>query len=596
MKKRPLRFARNILALLAVVGLAVWASLPFLVSTDTVRVAIERELGRVAGMTVELGGPTRVALFPRQVATLSDVRFSVPGVEVPVLSVETLTVDIKGRSLLGGRPVFTAFGLTRPHFQPLVGSAGRIDWIKSAGRVGQRLEAQAAGQELPGTEPRLGNISIVNGRVTLPAGPSGAEEITAVNATANWRTLADPLSVAGDFIWRGTPANLRLDVAAPVDFMAGTPGALQLDLRSDVANLTFTGQANGGASHHGEGKLAFETPSMRALLQLFGSQITEGRALGKVALESPVKLTGSRLRFEKLAISVNENAGVGALEIAAATGDTVASVTGTLDFRTLDLSAFLGAFIALPRDSEPVVDLKSPALADLRISSKQASFGTLQLANLAATARVSKDAAIFDIGDATAYGGHVQARLQLRTDGASRNAEIILAGQNVDSLQVARDFPLPKVMPVGTGTFSVTLAAPMARWEDMALAATGKVSLEMRPGSMPGLGIKALEKAKANNRYVSMDTSSIGEPFDVASFNAEISAGLATLSKTQIAYPAGNIDLSGIISYDSGSLALTATVSGNPPSDPPASSYFFIGGSWDRPFAFPVISGTPELD
>lgn len=595
---RPARIVLGVVVLLALAGGLVWASLPFLVSTDAVRQAIERELGRVAGMPVGIGGPADVRLFPRPVASFSDVSFGTGADGTPLLTAETLEVELRGRSVLGGRPEITAFHLVRPHFRPTTNMDGSIDWERSAGRIGRLLSTLAEGRPVPGPAARLGTIRITNGMVTVGGSADQTADVTALNATLSWPMLDAPLSASGDFIWRGTSQSFRGELRAPVDFVAGRPGPVRIDIKSDTANLAFSGSANAGPSRFADGELTFNTSSMRSVLGLFGSDILPGQALGKVSLSGPVKLSKNRLRFEKLAIDVDGNAGVGVLELEAGPETGTPAVKGTLDFRQLDLAAFLGAFIALPQEggAPAAVDgnVRSQVQADLRISADSAVFGKLRLSALAATAQVGKDAALFDIGDALGYGGHVQARLQIRGDNGRDKAEVILAGQNVDSLQLARDLPLPKATPAGNGTFSVTLHAPLSDWAAMVATARGVVSLEMRAGSMPGLGMQALERAKAGNRYVSLDTASIGEPFTLATFAAKVGDGVATLERSRITYPRGTIDLTGIVTYETGSLALSAALAGTDPAA--AASHFFIGGSWDRPFAIPVLAGVPGID
>ena len=50
---------------------------------------------------------------------------------------------------------------------------------------------------------------------------------------------------------------------------------------------------------------------------------------------------------------------------------------------------------------------------DLRVSARQASLGSIVLADVAATARIDETLAAFDISDASVFGGDIQAGLRL---------------------------------------------------------------------------------------------------------------------------------------------------------------------------------------
>ena len=92
-------------------------------------------------------------------------------------------------------------------------------------------------------------------------------------------------------------------------------------------------------------------------------------------------------------------------------------VAGTLAFDTLDLRAFLSAFTPLEPSvgSGPGIidaDFASRLNLDLRLSAAQATVGAIALADVAATARVDEGMAAFDISDAAAFGGNIQAGLR----------------------------------------------------------------------------------------------------------------------------------------------------------------------------------------
>jgi len=238
--------------------------------------------------------------------------------------------------------------------------------------------------------------------------------------------------------------------------------------------------------------------------------------------------------------------------------------------------------------------------ADLRVSATNARFGELSLTNLAATAQVTRDSAIFDIGDAEAYGGHAQARLQLSTEPYPGRAEVIVSGQQVDTARLDQAMALPRALPRGLGDFSITVNAPIASWREMARNAQGKVSIEMTAGVRPGLGLDRLMNSTGTTRYFSLDTQARAPGFASAKIHGEVRDGVVSLDDALVSYPDGNVMLRGIVSHG-GSLALTAFAQPAPPAQgeglgPQAPTRCFIGGSWNRPFATHVTSAPERRD
>lgn len=612
MGKSALRAAAILAVLVVAMAGAVALTLPWLVSTDIVRSSIERELGNFFGTDAELGGQTQVRIFPRPRTTLRDVTIAGPGGRAaPILTIESMEADIGLVGLVMGRPEFSNFRLVRPHLRLLVGQDGSIDWAAQSGRAG-RLFRRAADAEGDMSGDALGSVVTAQGRITFERGDGTViEDITAVDGQLNWPQLDAPLSLSAEAIWRGTAGSLAFNTQSPRAFFLNTPSETGLTVQSDAVALDFDGMANAGGPLFADGAMSFSTPSLQTLMTILGTDLTPGRALGEVALSGPVRLAQRRMRFEGLDITVDGNSGSGVLEIGISAQRAEPAVTGTLDFATLDIAAFLSAFIDLPQlvgDGPPsMADVATQISTDLRVSAAAATFGDLSLENLAATAQVSDEVAIFDIGDALAYGGHVQARLALSFAEGGR-AEVILSGQDVDTAAIGEAFALPRALPRGRGNFSVTMHAPTTGPMRSGRTLDGMVSVEVRNGVMPGFGFGQLSGQRDIVRYFSLDMEAGGETFSSARIYGDIAEGLLTLKDTRIIYPDGEVRLEGIVTLSTGSLALTATAgpaiadatADNAGAEPAAPAEdlarFFVGGSWNRPFAAPVLLPMPGRD
>lgn len=612
MGKSVLRTAAILAVLVIALAGAVAVTLPWLVSTDIVRSSIERELGNFFGTDAELGGQTEVRIFPRPRTTLRDVAIAAPGERTaPILTIESMEADIGLVGLVMGRPEFSNFKLVRPHLRLLASQDGAIDWVAQSGRVG-RLFRRAAATEGQMSGDELGSVVTEKGRITFETGDGTViEDITAVDGQLAWPRLDAPMSFSADAIWRGTAGRLTFDTQSPRAFFLNTPSETGLAIQSDAVTLDFQGMANAGGPLFADGSIGFSTPSLQTLMTIVGTDLAPGRALGEVTMSGPVRLAQRRIRFEGLDITVDGNSGSGVLEIGISAERAEPAVTGTLDFATLDIAAFLSAFIDLPRlagDVPPsMADVATQISTDLRVSAAEASFGDLSLENLAATAQVSDEVAIFDIGDALAYGGHVQTRLALSFAEGGRT-EVILSGQDVDMAAIGEAFALPRALPRGRGNFSITLNAPATGPLRSGRTLGGMVSVEVRDGVMPGFGFGQLYGQRDIVRYFSLDMEAGGETFSSARIYGDIAEGLLTLKDTRITYPDGEVRLEGIVTLGTGSLALTAAAgpaiadtaadNGDAEPDPSAEDLarFFVGGSWNRPFATPVLRPTQGRD
>lgn len=591
----------------AVIAGGVVLSLPLLVSTETARTAIERELSAFFGTRARLDGATDIRLFPRPQAILENVTIAGNGPGAPaLLTAETMTVDIRRGGSLLGQPSFSGYRLVRPHLRVTQNSDGQIDWSYFGGQLGQMVRALAPAQAVNDADTadrslphatdelgRLGQVVVENGRITIADGHGAAsEELSSIDMTLNWPEFAAAMTVSGDAIWRGAQLAVQGRLEAPEGISTGSGSPLTFSVRSEVANLSFQGSASLAQPLFAEGAVEFETPSMRTLLGVLQTDVPPGSALGSVGLTGPVRLAQRRMVFEGVAIEVDGNVGTGALELTLGNVERLPAVSGTLDFPSLELDTFLAAFDNL---YEPAPK-PSPARlnADLRLSTSTATFGELQLSQLAATVQVSDSVAIFDIGDALAYGGHIQARLTVDPDQAGRHREIMLSGQNVDTGLIGAEFGLPEMLPRGRGKFSVALNGAARGWANLVASADGYVALEMTDGALPGLGVKTFIDRRDEARYFSIDTSAPAERFTRAVINGDIHDGVVNFNNTAITYDDGMLDLTGIVSIATGSLALTATAvpadqGENGSASTAAPRRYFIGGSWNRPFATPVL-------
>lgn len=602
------RLRRSVIAVAAfivVAMIAIVAIVPWLVSTDLVRSAIEREMNTFTGRPVSIGGDVSVKLFPTPTAVFDDVTFLVSGNEKQsILTIDNVEADIAPLTLLSRNPNFTEIRLTRPHLRLTRKADGSLNWRDSMSRIGlavdmarQRIESEDEPTKLLVDEfPKdMAQIGIVDGILTIEDASTGsAEDISAITGNIDWLELDGALAVSSTGSWRGIPFSTNYAAAKPLALFAGNSTQSNFTLQSEMGALTFAGVLEVYDTLFAEGEIEFSTPSASALLELLGAKIDAGRAIGALTLAGPVNLSNQRIRFEQASISIEENAGSGAIEILTPdTGPRI--IAGTLEFQTLDLSSFLGSFITVPTnawqfDTPIVLDFISQMHADLRLSAENARFGNIEMSDLAATAQIGEASAIFDIGDAQAYGGHVQARLQfIRGNDQDHTALMSISGQGVDTRLVDKALDLPRSVPLGIAQMSIDLEAPLDSWNGMSKAAKGRLMFKMGEGVTDGFGIDTLLRNEELKQFFTLSGDVQGqEEFTSLDIEGALADGVATLESAEIVYEQGTVQLEGVAPIRSGGIALTATVQPSADSLENTVHQFFIGGSWDRAFATPL--------
>ncbi|MCI5078453.1 AsmA-like C-terminal region-containing protein [Oricola sp.] len=613
MTARVTRIGASLVVLAVVAILALWALMPAFVSSDLVRTAIEKEFEDIAGQQVRIEGRVDIDLFPTPVARLYDLRL--PGAtplegEKPndLLFVESAVVSIPFSSLLARQPEFSQFRLIRPAMRVLVDDKGRIDIAAIGGRLGREIAREKQTGEASSADPaaeetavepgraRFGTVTIENGTVDF-VGPDGQarERITALNGAISWPRLDEKLSASLKGIWRGTAFEQKTEIDRALQFLTGQTVTVRQDFTSDVLTYAFNGQLGVGETQFAEGRISLSTPTVRQALDWLGTGIRTGGAAGKLSLSANVRGDMKKLRFDNLNVALQDSAGTGVLELAFR-DDFKPSVTATLDFQAMDISAFLSAFTGMPRTREALAEPASADIlnqmdVDLRLSAATASFGALRFTDIAAVAQIRGGDALFELADATAYGGRWQAHLKLTPQAGTISGAARLAITDVNGGAVADALQVTGLMPRGTTTGTLDVSAPIGRWRDLFERGDGRMQMSVTAGAFDGVAFSSFGSDAGTQSFFRLrDATRTSEVFDRLDVTAMIRDGVIVIEDGSLRYPTGTVQLSGIIPYGTASLALTTMAAPTLETVGPAPAVqHFIGGSWDNPYAVPVL-------
>lgn len=598
------------LALAVVMLAAVVAALPFVASNQIVKDRIALEMSAWSGLQVSIGATPHIEIWPSLRAILTNVTLSAGA--RPVIEADRVEIDLSALAALNGDVVFSTARFIRPTlyaektasglYMPALPESGRIARsVATARAVVEKNRAEPDRKQLP-SDP-FGTVEFSDGRI-VSASSSGdyAELVTKLAGKVNWPALNSTGTINATGTWRDEEVTIEIASGEPMLLFGGGTASLTLALKSEPATFSFDGTASLMENAFFEGKAKLSAPSLRRMLEWSDADISTGSAIGSVSVESTVTGSLQRVKFEDAKITLDDNAGMGVLDLSL-TGKLPA-ISGTLAFDSLDLLSFLSAFTPLQSASgegpgEIDTGFASKINIDLRLSAAKAMVGAIALTKVAATAQVNEGLAAFDISDAAAFGGNVQTglRFDAKPDGAK--VEIRLLASDIDGGAFGAAVGMTRLVPIGRGTVSVILKGPGKAWESILDNASGSVSANFGPGALSGFDLDRFLERTAEGGFFSLDdVSSNSLLIDGAELKASISNGVASIEKAEARSARYRLLLSGIVSYAGRGLALSGSVlpAGDAETAEAAdatATRFFVGGTWRAPFISPIAQPAP---
>ncbi|PQA71848.1 AsmA family protein [Brucella oryzae] len=642
------RFTRLIIALVilcAAAAATLLAVVPFIVSTDAIRVRVAQEISAWTGYSVELRQAPRLKVFPVLRASLNGVTLSklTDQGQKPLMSADRIDVELSPLDAIMGHISFSETQIVRPHVNldgPVSNFSQLLDAIASSnGRLGTAIRAQRALQQSgsgdnaqaaqQASQP-FGRVVVRDGTIAFNRPGSepeitSDEQITNVNATLEWPRTSSAATLKGSAKWRDETSQFSLTAAQALPLLAGGTSDVTASLTANPLSLTFQGKANISKDRFFEGDLTAKTPSLSGAVRWLSLPPIAGSAeIGAFSVDSTITATPKRLKFADVEMTASDSPAKGVIEIGLEQEQP--AVTGTLAFDKLDLRRLFSAFIPLPdggarspnernNSDRDVVDTSfiDRAEVDLRLSAQNATAGPVSMTGVAAAVQIRGGRAIFDIGDAKAFNGILQANVQIVRDLKSASGELRFNASDIDSSQFFTALGFDKPFVSGKGNVSLFMKGPANRWSGLLTNAQGNVSIQLNNGQMQGFAVQDfLAKAQTQRFFALERKDNIALAFNRLDVKANLSDGVATLENAKLDTSDGTLTLAGIVPFVDRSLALSGEVvfpnsqpqqqqegstdgqdnqqpAENPPAKPPLN--FFVGGSWDRPFISPSSTG-----
>jgi len=224
---------------------------------------------------------------------------------------------------------------------------------------------------------------------------------------------------------------------------------------------------------------------------------------------------------------------------------------------------------------------------DLRLSANKALAGSIPLANVAATAQVNGGLSVFDISDATAFGGSLQAGLHIDRKADGNHVELRLHATDIALGELTNTLGIKGFVAKTPATIAFSLKGIGETWNHIFSDGHGTFSAKLGAGNITGFDLRDfIRRTKAGGFFSLSDVADGSLKLGKAEIKATITNGLAKIDKATASGPPGTLSLVGVVPYLGGGLALSGTLT---PADSKPATNFFIGGLWSAPFVAPAI-------
>lgn len=594
--------------------MAIFVLLPYVVSSELVHQKLEKDIAAWTGSQVKIIDPPQISFWPSPSIVLHKVSLRSHQFKTadPLIYADKIEAKFSLISAIRGKPEFRNFHLIRPTIKLEI-LEKYTSWHSLNGRVANTLsivklnkdeENTAVLKRIPAYS--LGTIHISDGTLSIKHKESGLQEnLTAVNLSVDWPKLNGSGQITGNAIMRGELINVEMRSDEPIFILARRVATIEFLLKSKPLNLEFSGKIGLADNLHIEGKLAMDSPSIRHTLNWSGAEITPNEAIGALAMEAGILSIGKKTTLDDMIITLDKSRGIGLLEIDMKERG-LPKVSGTLAFNRLNFYSFLRAFSPLPITSSDIgahydTGFLKQLKLDLRLSASNAALGQINMSDIAASVRVANGHASFDIGDATAYGGSFSGRLEVLKENGEGRGVITLSTKDTNLGAFYDALKLKGLLPRGKGSLSLALSLPTPIWSPRLKNLDGEASISITDGHLPDLVIEKIQTLSVEKRFFDVQSISGGNfDFSKATINVKFVNGQAEISKAYFANDKNIFELSGIIPYEQGSLALVGallppeiennTGETTAPIKQSPTLQFFIGGSWPTPVLSPIIS------
>ncbi len=578
-----------VIAVVFAAGIGALVAASTLIPTATVRNAVIADIRAITGLEPVIGGEVKVSLFPTAMVSFSDVTLGEAGAD-PALTADRLTAKLQLLPLLIGNIEPADVSLLRPHIIVKVEPDGRSNWSNLKATLARTLKP-AAGTAVRGLT--FSEIRVSQGIITVIEPSRGiAEELSNVELSFAWPSIARSFGATGRFVWRGEMFDASANATDLLAALSGERSGLKLRLAGAPFKLAFDGHISQRPTLKMEGTLATDGKSLRDMMRWANMQPLPGGGGGRFALKAQTIMTGGNFALSGANLELDGNVTEGVLALAT---EPRMTLKGTLAADALDLTPYLSSAEVLGNErdwSRSTLSLEGLADfdLDLRLSAARVSLGSAKFGRTGVAANLRSGRLTVAIGEAQAFGGSLKGAMVLSKDGEDAGVKTQLQFTDVDlEACLGELFGVRRLEGKGNLSFSVEASGDSV----MALTRTlgGTATLTARQGAITGFNVEQLLK-RLEQRPLSIagDFRRGRTPFERFDMALRIANGIAQVEDVKLEGGAIRLAVGGSASIPSRDLDLKGTAALIPGSADSAPSFelpFVVQGRWDDPIMLP---------
>ncbi|UNE54677.1 AsmA family protein [Bartonella machadoae] len=589
--------------------------LPYLVSTDTIRVRLAQDLSAWTGYNVQLRDPPRLNLFPYPKAFLSGVTLTSKMNDVaPLMEAESIEVDLSLVDLLWGHVSFSETRIVRPQFvmeKPIKTVVDFFDrFSRSQGALGLAIrnarEILKHNPDHPDIEHLLkqpfGRIVIENGTFVYHDSISDvSEKITGLNATLDWPESTQKVQFHADARWRGEFTKLSIDADQALLLLAGGKSKVKASLNSLRGGITFIGQARLSKYYIFDGKVSMRSPGWNQTLVWIGGNHFWGYGLKTpIVWESHFLAQPMHIKMNNVTFTMGTANARGALEVDFQ--DDVPIVIGSLAFDNLDFNIFGSIFFSI-KEQDAFLDttIFDRIGVDLRLSSPQAKVGNIALTNLAAAMQIRKGHGIFDLGHANVFGGSLQSSIEIASDNKNMRIKGHASGTSIDTQTASEALGMTPFVQ-SKADFTTTVQTLANSWSEIFAKMQGELTLKLSSGRLLGYDLNDLQtRLSEKEQFLLTKSDVLATTFDFWNIQTHFLNGTIRITESLMHTADWNLSVWGMISSaimqdQQNGFTLQAQLQKSHSSETLCRDIQCLANSLMRPFTFSFRSKGQEGD
>ncbi|PST26506.1 AsmA family protein [Mesorhizobium plurifarium] len=563
------------------------AALPLVVSTTDARATMERMLDDWSGGKSRISGEPEVRFWPEPLVTIPATTIVSAGSEPrPLAEIGRITASFSLLSALRGEQALDEITLVDPVFTFEREADGTMNWRKPHWLV-------QPGTVVPQDKARFGDITIENGRLRVVdhmATDGAGVDVAGISGTFKWPSFAGRLSAQFSATIGGEKVGWAFVCEEPLALFARRDASFKTSLTSSPLTFSFEGRGNFSTQPFASGHLQMSAASLATLAAWYRGTPETGFPAGGFSIDTKVTTGEQALKLEDLQLAIGGATATGVLDVQLRPGERP-RVEGTLAFDRIDLNGLPLATLKPAQEDDRAWRIAQALVGgwrlDVRLSSQEVLAGPLHLTDVAAGVIIDGRRVSLDIGDSSYANGTLSGRAVLSENGLEQGGKLQANLKDADFAAVLESFGLKGPIPTGRGVLSLDLATGRPLWATGITDVFGRLDYSLTNGSLADFDIHAFTDLVRKGEFFSLSQASDGTlDFRTADIEASFVGGTARLDRAAFVGPAGNISVTGVVPYRTGSLALAGTLAGPEAGKEPLQ--FFIGGSWPNAVISPL--------